>query len=252
MVPALAIAACGSVSGIPAQPAPSSTTPKLSGTLTVFAAASLSEAFKDAEQRLEAKNPGFMATDAFAGSQQLVANIQNGAPADVVATADTTTMQRLVSAGQVESPRTFARNTLAIAVARGNPRHVAGLSDLAAPGVSVVLADPSVPAGNLARQALQRAGVTVVPKSNELDVKSTLEKVESGDADAAIVYTTDVSAASGRVDGVAIPAGQNIVATYPIAVVRASRHHDAAAAYVGEAVSGDVQAALRRRGFLQP
>lgn len=224
----------------------------LSGAITVFAAASLTDAFKDAEPGLEAAGPGFKATYSFAGSQQLVTNIKNGAPADVIATADTKTMQALVDAGLVATPQNFARNRLEIAVARGNPKGITGLTDLARPDVAVVLADPSVPAGNFARQALQKARVSVTPKSNELDVKSALLKVESGDADAAIVYTTDVAAASSKVDGVVVPDAQNVIAVYPIAVVRATANPAAAAAFVREAVSGLVQQALLRRGFLAP
>jgi len=226
--------------------------PRLAGSLTVFAAASLTDAFKDAEITLEREHPGFRATYSFAGSQQLVSNIENGAPADVIATADTTTMQRLVAAGLVDAPRTLAHNLLEIAVATGNPKRIQTLGDLARPDVSVVLADPGVPAGRLARQALASAGVSVTPKSNELDVRAALQKVESGDADAAIVYRTDVLAAAGRVDGVTIPQAQSVIAEYAIAVVRAAPNHQAAAAFVELAATGAVQAALQRRGFLPP
>lgn len=252
---ALVVAACGGSPGSSSSgggAASSRTTSRPSGSLTVLAAASLTEAFKDAEKALEVNDPGFKATYSFAGSQQLVTNIKNGAPSDVIATADTTSMQTLVTAGLVETPQTFARNKLGIAVAKGNPKGIKALADLANPAVSVVLADPSVPAGKFARQALQKAGVSVTPKSNELDVKSTLQKVAAGDADAGIVYSTDVSSAAGKVDGVAIPESQNVIAVYPIAVVKATRYHDAAVAFVQEAVSGAVQSALHKRGFLAP
>lgn len=253
-LPAAALLLLGGCGG--AAPAPSAAAPggqvRLSGALTVFAAASLTEAFDDAEPALEAANPGFAATYSFAGSQQLVRNIVDGAPADVIATADEATMARLVTAGLVEGPRVFARNRLEIAVARGNPRGIHSLGDLGRPGIALVLADPSVPAGNFARQALARAGVTVTAKSLELDVKAALEKVESGDADAAIVYTTDISAAGNGVDGVVIPDAQNIIAVYPIAVVRRTANPTAAEAFVADAVSGEVHAALLHRGFLPP
>ena len=193
-----------------------------------------------------------MATFSFAGSQQLVTNVINGAPADVIATADQATMQKLVTAGLVDMPVTFTRNRLEIAVAPGNPKGIHTLADLARSDISVVLAAPAVPAGNFAKQVLATANVTVTPKSLELDVKTVLEKVESGDADAAIVYTTDVAAASGLVTGVDIPDAQNIIATYPIAVVKATVNAAAAAAFVTEAVSGLVQKALLKRGFLPP
>ncbi len=249
---ALTIAGCGGTSASTPTVAPSSTPSALSGSLVVFAAASLTEAFKDAETTLETHFSGFSATYSFAGSQQLVTNLEGGAPVDVIATADMSTMQTLVGKGLVETPRTFARNRLEIAVAKGNPRSIHSLADLANPSISVVLAAPAVPAGKFALQALQKAGVTVTPKSLELDVKSTLEKVESGDADAAIVYTTDVMSASSRVDGVVIPESDNVVALYPIAVVTASTHQAAAAAFVQQAVSGLVEAALQKRGFLSP
>lgn len=247
----MAVAACGTAS--PASSGGGATgNPALSGSLTVFAAASLSNAFRDAATTLEAKNSGFTVTYSFAGSQQLVTSIQSGAPADVIATADQSTMQTLVVAGLVDTPRTFARNRLEIAVARGNPKGIHSLADLGNPSISVVLAAPSVPAGRFANEALQKAGVSVRPKSLELDVTSALEKVESGDADAAIVYTTDVSSAPGKVDGVVIPDSQNVIAVYPIAVVKATLHPTVAAAFVEEAVTGDVQAAVQKRGFLSP
>jgi molybdate transport system substrate-binding protein len=115
-----------------------------------------------------------------------------------------------------------------------------------------VLEDPSVPAGKFARQALQKAAITVNPKSLELDVKSELQKVVMGEADAGIVYVTDVTAAGSKVTGVPIPDDQNVIATYPIAVVKATTHPAAARAFVDEIVSGDGQKALRARGFLGP
>ncbi len=253
-IAAIALAAgCGSSStGSASSPSPTASPPKLTGPLTVFAAASLTEALSDTRTSLEKEYSGLKITDSFAGSQQLVSQIQSGAPADVVATADMATMNTLVTAGLVETPRVFAHNKLEIVVAPGNPKGVKGLADLANPALVVVLADPSVPAGNFARQALTKAGVTVTPRSLELDVKSELQKVEMGEADAAIVYVTDVTAAGPRAGGVEIPDEQNVIATYPIAVVKATTHAAAAGAYVDEIVSGDGQKALRARGFLGP
>jgi molybdate transport system substrate-binding protein len=246
---AACLAACG---GAGSSRAHAATGASLTGSLTVFAAASLATTFTAAEPELEAAHAGFTATYSFAGSQQLVRNIIDGAPADVIATADTATMQQLLTRGLVEPPQTFARNRLEIAVAKGNPKHIARLADLAHAGVTVVLADPSVPAGAYARQALLRAGVTVSPRSLELSVEAALEKVESGDADAAIVYATDIAAAGGLVARVAIPDADNVIATYPIAVVKGARNPAAARAFVALAVSGAIQAALRQRGFLPP
>ncbi|HEV7464981.1 MAG TPA: molybdate ABC transporter substrate-binding protein [Candidatus Dormibacteraeota bacterium] len=250
---AIAASGCGSSGGTSsatrASPSPAA---RLTGPLTVLAAASLTEAFKDTKTTLEKANAGLQVTYSFAGSQALVTQVVNGAPADVVATADETTMSRLVTAALVEAPTVFAHNRLEIAVAPGNPRGIRGLADLAAPSLTVVLADPSVPAGRFAQQALQKAAVTVTPRSLELDVKSVLQKVAIGEADAGVVYVTDVTAAGATVAGVPIPDAQNVIATYPIAVVKATTHHAAAAAFVTEVVSGSGQQALRKHGFLGP
>jgi molybdate transport system substrate-binding protein len=254
VVAALTVAAgCGSsATGSSASPSASASATKLTGPLTVLAAASLTEAFNDTKKTLETANTGLAITYSFAGSQLLVSQIQNGAPADVVATADQASMSTLSTAGLVDPPTIFAHNKLEIAVAPGNPKGVKGLADLARPDLAVVLADPSVPAGKFAKQALTKAAVTVTPKSLELDVKSVLQKVATGEADAGIVYVTDVKAAGSKVTGVTIPDDQNVIATYPIAVVKATKHPVAAKAFVDEIVSGDGQKALLARGFLGP
>jgi molybdate transport system substrate-binding protein len=247
---ALVASACGSSSKASGS---SPTTTKLSGSLNVFAAASLTEAFNDEKTTLGSSNPDLSLTYNFAGSQALVTQIQNGAPADVFASADQKNMQKLIDAGLVETPKTFARNTLEIAVAPGNPKNIRGLADLEKSGITLVLEDPSVPAGNYARQAFQKAGLPAPkPASNELDVKSTIAKLTSGDADAVIVYVTDVKAAGSKVEGIEIPKTENVIATYPIAVIKASKNHSAAEAFVDEIVSGTGQQALQARGFLPP
>lgn len=243
------LAACGGSTSPGAATAPS---PKLSGTVTVFAASSLTEAFNDAKMQLARENPGLTVTYSFAGSQQVVAQVQSGAPADVVATADEANMQKLVAANLVEAPTDFARNRLEIVVAAGNPRGVKGLADLSRSDLRVVLADPLVPAGKYGRQALEKQGVRVSPVSLELDVKAELQKVESGEADAGIVYVTDAMAAGSRATGVEIPTDQNVLASYPVAVVKATAHHALARAFVDQLISGSGQAALRSRGFLAP
>ncbi|HZQ85276.1 MAG TPA: molybdate ABC transporter substrate-binding protein [Acidimicrobiales bacterium] len=254
VVPALVLTGCGKSKSAakPASPTTTGAPSKLTGSLTVFAAASLTEAFIDEKTALRTSAPGLQLTYSFAGTSALVQQIQQGAPADVFASADQKNMQTLVTAGLVEAPKTFARNKLEIAVAPGNPKHITGLADLAKSDLRVVLVAPTVPAGTYSQQALTTAGVTVKPESQELDVKSALGKVTAGEADATIVYVTDVKAAAGKADGVEIPDSQNVVAVYPIAVVKASTHHDAAAAYVDEIVSGTGQEALRSRGFLPP
>ncbi|MCU1375670.1 MAG: molybdenum transporter, periplasmic molybdate-binding protein [Actinomycetia bacterium] len=207
---------------------------------TVLAAASLTEAFNDIGG----------ATFTFAGSSALVSQIEAGAPADVFASADEKNMQQLVDAGLVEAPEVFAHNTLEIVTKPGNPKHIEGLADLADPDLAVVLADPSVPVGAYSQQVLTKAGVTVEPRSLELDVKAALTRVTIGDADAAIVYASDAQAAGAKATGVEIPTGQNVTATYPIAVVKASRHRAAARAFVRAVLSTRGQAALKAHGFL--
>src|SRR3954468_7611778 len=221
--------------------------------LDVFAAASLTQAFTDEQTTLKTKEPAVSLTFNFAGSQALVTQIQQGAPADVFASADEKNMTKLVDAGLVEKPKVFARNKLQIAVAPGNPKKIKTLADLEKSGVVLVLADPSVPAGNYARQAFQKAGLPEPkPKSNELDVKSTLAKLTTGEADAVVVYVSDVKAAGNKVEGVEIPADQNVVASYPIASLKASKHQAAAKSFVDEIVSGQGQDALRAHGFMPP
>ncbi len=209
--------------------------------LTVLAAASLTEPFDDLGRDTAV-------TYSFGGSQQLVAQVEAGAPVDVVATADPDAMDRLARAELVETPRTFARNRLAIAVEPGNPRRIEGLADLARNDLKVVLADPAVPAGRYAGQALERAGVRVRPVSLELDVKAVARKVAVGEADAGIVYATDVAAASA----VAIPAATNVLVTYPVAVVRASTDRRAAEAFVDRLLGQPGRDALAAHGFLIP
>ena len=206
--------------------------------VTVAAAASLAGAF-------EALGG---ATFSFAGSQQLVAQVEARAPVDVVATADTDAMDRLVRAGLVDPPATFARNRLAIAVAAGNPAGIGGLADLDRAGLKVVLADPTVPAGRYSRQALDRAGVVVRPVSLELDVKAVARKVAAGEADAGIVYVTDVPAAA-RVE---IPDAANVIATYPVAVVRATGNRAGALAFVDRLLGPAGRSSLAARGFELP
>jgi molybdate transport system substrate-binding protein len=209
-----------------------------SGGVTVAAAASLTEV-------LEALGG---ATFSFAGSPQLVAQVEARAPVDVVATADTEAMDRLVRGGLVDPPATFARNRLAIAVAPGNPARIGGLPDLSRPGLKVVVADPTVPAGRYARLALDRAGVVVRPVSLELDVKAVARKVAAGEADAGIVYVTDVAGAA-RVD---IPDAANVIATYPVAVVRATGDRAGAQAFVDRLLGPAGRSALAAHGFELP
>ena len=231
------VAACGLQSpGAPARTA-----------LTVFAAASLQPAFDKIGKILETSQ-NVDTTFSYAGTQTLVAQLTQGAPADVFASADTAHMASLQSAGLVQESKIFAHNRLQIAVAKGNPKGIRSLADLARPGLVVVLADPSVPAGKYAQQALAKAQVTVKPASLEQQVTGVLSKVALGEADAGIVYVSDV-VTSGKVDGVAIPDDQNVIADYPIAILKAAQNASGAKAFVDLVLAVDGQAILKAAGF---
>ena len=240
----LAVAGCGS------DDKKSSSTGKPSGSLKVFAAASLTEAFNQEKATLKTVYPDLTIVYNFAGSGALVTQIQQGAPADVIATADTSSMKTLTDGDLVETPKTFARNKLEILVEPGNPKGIKGLADLARRDLKVVLADETVPAGKYAAQALTAAGVTVKPVSKEPDVKAAVAKVTNGEADATIVYVTDVKAAGSKGQGVEIPDAQNVIAEYPIAIVKATKNHKGAAAFEDAIVNGTGQQALEEHGFL--
>ncbi len=245
VVAAACLVACGS-------PAPASSTPA-PRTVTVFAAASLTAAFQAIGSALGRANPRLQAEFNFAGSSALVAQIQQGAPADVFASADQPNMQKLVDGGLVSgSPRVFATNRLQLVVPAGNPKGITRLADLARPGLVVVLCAPAVPCGRYAAQALQKAGVSLVPASQEADVKGVVSKVALGEADAGIVYVTDVNAGGGRVQGIAIPDDQNVVATYPIAVVTPAQVGRGAQAFVDFVLSPQGQRILASFGFGGP
>ena len=247
---ALVLAGCGSSS--PGSPAPSAAPDPLSGSLTVLAASSLTSAFNTAETGLELDHPGFKATYSFAGSQALVTQILNGAPAGVIATANTDTMAQLTAKTLVETPVAFCQNKLEIAVAPGNPLGIKTLADLNNPGVKLVIGDPSVPVGEYVSDIEASDNLKFTPVSLQLSDASVLEQLESGDANAALVFVTDIIAAGSKVTGVTIPDAQNKIGTYEIAAVSASTNLKAAEAFVTSAVSGDIQTELRSAGFLPP
>jgi molybdate transport system substrate-binding protein len=223
-----------------------------SGTLTVFAASSLNAAFTTMGADFEKRHPGTTVKFSFAGSSSLTAQIQQGALGDVFASADQPNMQKLIQAGlTAESPMVFARNELEIVVGKGNPKHITSLADLAHSGLVVVLCAPAVPCGHYAAQALQKAGVTVKPASQEADVKSVLSKVALGEADAGIVYVTDLKAAADAVEGVAIPSVLNVVAEYPIVILKDSQSRALARAFVSYVLT-DGRQTLARYGFTNP
>ncbi|HVM95949.1 MAG TPA: molybdate ABC transporter substrate-binding protein [Candidatus Acidoferrales bacterium] len=220
-------------------------------TVTVFAAASLTAAFQAMGTAFESDHAGTKVQFNFGGSSTLVQQIQQGAPVDVFASADEANMQKLVdSAALAGTAQPFARNLLQIAVASGNPKHIAGLADLTKPGPTIALCGPTVPCGRYAAEAFRKAGLTPPAASQELDVKAVLSKVALGEADAGIVYVTDVRAAAGKVDGIDIPESSNVVARYPIAIVKGSQNQEAAAAFVEFVLSPRGQQLLAGFGFL--
>ncbi|HYL08936.1 MAG TPA: molybdate ABC transporter substrate-binding protein [Candidatus Udaeobacter sp.] len=212
--------------------------------LTIFAAASLQPPFDKV-----ARQTGVDATFNYAGTQTLTAQLTQGAQADVFASADTAHMKTVQDAGLLDgTSQIFAHNRLEIAVAKGNPKHIQSLADLARSGLVVVLADPSVPAGKYAEQALAKAGVKVSPASLELQVTAVLNKVALGEADAGIVYVSDV-VTSGKVDGVPIPDNQNVIADYPVAVLAGAQDKPAARAFIGFLLTPKGQTILEQAGF---
>lgn len=219
-------------------------------TVTVLAAASLTGAFNEMSTVYTKGHKGQTVKFSFAGSQELAAQVKQGAPADVIATADTRTMDGL--SGQVNQPQVFAKNKLAIVVPPGNPKNIAALADLAENDLTVVLAGPTVPVGRYARDALAKAGVTVKPKSEEADVKAVVTRVRMGEADAGIVYTTDIAAAGNGVAAVDIPDAANIVASYPVAVIKDSKKQDAANAFAQWLLTPEAREVLTKYGFAAP
>jgi molybdate transport system substrate-binding protein len=235
---ALALAGCGIASGDERI------------TLKVLAASSLTEAFEELGTAYGAAEKDTTVRFEFAGSQELAMDVDEREPADVLATADRASMDTV--AGKVTGRRAFAYNTLTIAVAPGNPKHVQGLTSLADRRLRVVLGGPIVPVGRYAAQVLARAAVTVRPRSEEADARTVLTRVRTGEADAGIVYVTDMRSAGISASSVPIPAQQNVTATYFAAAVRDGAHDPAAKAFVAWLGSPTAKAILRKYGFPTP
>ncbi|HET6817603.1 MAG TPA: molybdate ABC transporter substrate-binding protein [Mycobacteriales bacterium] len=212
--------------------------------VTVFAASSLTDVFTAIGKAYEHTHAGASVTFSFAASSDLVQQVQQGAPADVIATASTTTMAQ-VTKELAGTAKTFARNKLVIVTAPGNPKHISTLADLGDEHLIVVLAAEGVPAGDYARQALSAAHVTVHPKSLEDNVRGVLTKVELGEADAGIVYATDALVAGSKVT--TVPISDAPIATYPIGAV-----DDDGRGFVDFVLSGAGRQILARYGFLPP
>jgi molybdate transport system substrate-binding protein len=251
---ALVVSGCGSSSGSAASK-PSTTTaaaPKLTGSITVSAAASLTEAFGRIATDFRTANPGTTVTFNFGSSGTLATQIQQGAPVDVFASADPALVTPLQPAKLVAGRATvIANNELEIVTKPGNPKKIRSLADLATAGV-VSLCGETVPCGKYAAQVLANAGVTIPAGSitRGQDVKATLAAVTTGDADAAIVYVSDAKTAGAAVTAVPIPAAQNARATYPMIVLKRSTNAATARAFVAFVASSRGQATLKSFGFL--
>lgn len=222
------------------------------GTVRVFAASSLTDGFRAMAEPFEDAHRDLHVTFSFAASSAIVQQVAAGAPADVVATADEVTMRALTDHGDAISPRAMARNRLTILVGKGNPLRITGLADLARPDVVVVLCAPEVPCGRLTRAALDAAGVEVEPASREENVRAVAAKVVLGEADAGIVYTTDVQALGEDAESVEIDvaARPGLEAVYSIAVTREAENPSGAQAWVDFVLSDEGQGVLARMGFL--
>lgn len=218
-------------------------------TLTVFAAASLTGTFTDLATQFEAAHEGVDVQLSFSGSSDLVAQIQQGAGADVFASADAANMDKLTAGSLVGTPVDFASNTLEIAVPPGNPAKVQDLADLGAPGLNLVVCAPEVPCGAAAEAVAKLAGVTLTPVSEEQKVTDVLTKVSSGEADAGLVYRTDVLAAGEDVEGVPFAEAAEVVNDYPISIVSASSHTTLAQQFIDLVTGAEGQSVLRAAGF---
>lgn len=252
----LAVAGCGASSSggntTAGNRAPSPSSSAVSGTVNVFAASSLTEAFTTLGKQFEAAHPGVKVVFDFGPSSGLAEQINQGAPADVFASASTANMDQVVSAGGASNPTPFAKNEMEVAVPPSNPAHIASVNDLAKSGVKVALCQSQVPCGATAQKVFANAKITVHPVTQELDVKSVLSKVELGEVDAGVVYVTDVRSAGSKVKGVTIPDSENASTTYPIAALTKARNAAAARAFVAYVLSTQGASVLTADGFEKP
>jgi molybdate transport system substrate-binding protein len=229
---------------------------RLSGTLRVFAASSLTEAFTALGRTFERQHPGLrvVGNATFAASSMLSKQIYDGAPADVFASADEANMAEVTSTGKARAPVTFARNRLELMVGAGNPKQIRGLADLDRTGLKFSVCAPEVPCGTLAAAALERAGIRAAPVSQEANVKAVVSRVTLGEVDAGIVYETDVKGAGEKAAGVPIEiaASPDLEAVYQLAVTAGAPNRRAATAWVAFVRSPAGQRVLATYGFRTP
>ncbi len=222
-------------------------------TLTVYAAASLTATFTEIGQEFERQHDGVKVEFSLGGSSDLVAQIQEGAPADVFASADTANMDKVTADGlQADDPQDFASNTLEIAVPPDNPAGITSFADLAATGVNVVVCAAEVPCGAATQKVEDATGVDISPVSEEQSVTDVLAKVSSGEADAGVVYVTDVQSAGDAVKGITFPESSEAVNTYPIVALKDAADADLATAFVDLVLSDTGQGILEDAGFARP
>jgi molybdate transport system substrate-binding protein len=229
------------------------TAPALSGSITVLAASSLTQTFTTLAADFEAANPGVTVTPTFAGSGALVTQIQQGIPADIFAAAAAAPMATLQTGGQLlDNSTNFATNTLEIAVPPSNPANIATFADLAKPGVKLVICAPTEPCGasSVAMEAMEK--VTLTPVALEPAVANVLTAVSSGQADAGLVYKTDVLGSAGSVKGITFADSGKVINTYPIAVLKESKNQKVAQAFVAFVLASKAQAVLAKAGFGKP
>ena len=225
----------------------------LTGTVTVFAAASLTETFGALADAFEEKHPGVTVVFNFGGSSGLATQIVEGAPADVFAAASGATMTTVTDAALTEGdPTVFVTNTLEIAVPAGNPGAITGLADFADPDLSIAICAVEVPCGSASKTVFDAAEIVAAPDTLEQDVKSVLTKVELGEVDAGLVYRTDVLAAGDSVEGIEFPEASGAVGKYPIAQLAASTNGDVAAAFIAYVLSPAGMKILTDAGFGSP
>jgi molybdate transport system substrate-binding protein len=233
--------------------APTTTTTPVSGDITVLAAASLTAAYTEIGDAFKTEHPDANVVFGFDASSALATQINEGAPADVFASADDANMKKLTDAGgNAGEPQIFATNSLQIIVGAGNPKGITGVADLAKPDLLYVTCAPEVPIGKYAAQVLTAADVNVTPVSFEQNVKGIVTKVTAGEADAGIVYKTDVIAAGSAAEGVDIPAGINVTVTYPIVAAKKAPNPAGAQAFVDFVLSDQGQKILASYGFAAP